>query len=742
MAGPIEMTDAGSNAGIPVEAASRAPERPGYTIVQDFGDGSAIYRFDETGNETYVSARGQSITDPATIEAIKESGSQEAGQISKEGFAREGLGERATKFMTLMSNMPFLRGYTPDIFSAGAGDAASPELVNLAVSARKREAPVTSALSGMAAAAPLAAVAGAPVVGGNILRQMLFGGATAAGAGGVEGLVAGYGSGGTEQALEEGKAGAIGGGLFGTALPGVGAVAGAAYGRYLEKPFKSVLEEIGFKGKALEVAQQYLAMDAADAVENVGVAGPYGTVTSMGPGASSLLDYVANTPGGKAAGIVRDNLKETANKAATDLRDTMDILLGKPKGDAVSQKTAIMESSRDARKAAYGEAYDAVIDATTAEGRLATTLFNQVPPRIVARINETLSLEGLPTIVRPGRYTEAEFNALQASGQKLQNLNVRTAPDGSYVVESVPTIENIDDVSRALYNMSRGITEDPGAKMALQSLSMQLRQAADEISPAFKKARAEGKSAIDQRMAVDFGDSLLNPRVTREEVNRVLAGMGPTEISQVKQALRNRLDELAANARKSPTGQQEQEVIEALAQLRVMGSRANAEKLRALLGEEDFKTFSDQINATQSALMMNASVAINSKTYIRGKIDERVKQIVGGSLGEDIGRQGIMPTIARKASDALVSGTPEAERVEAVAAELAPVLTRRMTPEDLLAQARALEAATPALSRAARGRQTARSAVSALGMPAAVTQGQEDSSTRRLLQSLGLNQLR
>lgn len=741
MAGPIEMTDAGKNVGMPVEASSRAPERPGYTIVQDFGDGSAIYRFDETGNETYVSARGQSITDPATIKAIKESGSQAAGQISKEGFAREGLGERATKFMTLMSNMPFLRGYTPDIFSAGAGDAASPELVNLAVSARKREAPVTSALSGMAAAAPLAAVAGAPVVGGNILRQMLFGGATAAAAGGAEGVVAGYGAGGTERALEEGKAGAIGGGLFGTALPGVGAVAGAAYGRYLEKPFKSVLEEIGFKGKAAEIAKDFLAMDAADAVENVGTAGPYGTVATMGPSTSSLLDYVANTPG-EGANIVRSNLKESANDAATDLRDTMDILLGKPKGDAVSQKTDIMEASRDARKATYGEAYDAVIDATTAEGRLATTLFNQVPPRIVARINETLSLEGLPTIVRPGRYTEAEFNALQASGQPLQNVNVRTAPDGSYIVESVPTIENIDDVSRVLYNMSRGITEDPGAKMALQSLSMQLRQAADQISPAFKKARAEGKSAIDQRMAVDFGDSLLNPRVTREEVNRVLAGMGPTEISQVKQALRNRLDELAANARKSPTGQQEQEVIEALAQLRVMGSRANAEKLRALLGEEDFKTFSDQINATQGALMMNAAIATNSKTYIRGMVNDRVKQIVGASLGEEIGKQGVMPTIVSKTSDALLSGAPEAERVRAVGAELAPVLTRRMTPEDLLAQARALEAATPALSRAARGRQQARSAVSALGMPAAVTQGQEDSSTRRLLQSLGLNQLR
>ena len=741
MAGPIEMTDAGKNVGIPVEASSRAPEREGYEIVMDFGDGSAIYKNIETGNETFVSDRGQSITDPATIKAIKESGSQEAGQISKEGFAREGLGERATKFMTLMSNMPFLRGYTPDIFSAGAGDAASPELVNLAVSARKREAPVTSALSGMAAAAPLAAVAGAPIIGGNILRQMLFGGATAAAAGGAEGLVAGYGSGGTEGALEEGKAGAIGGGIFGTALPGVGAVAGAAYGRYLEKPFKSVLEEIGFKGKAAEIAKDFLAMDAADAVENVGSAGPYGTVATMGPSTSSLLDYVANTPG-EGANIVRNNLKETANEAATDLRDTMDILLGKPKGDAVSQKTAIMESSRDARKAAYGEAYDAVIDATTPEGRLATTLFNQVPARIVARINETLSLEGLPTIVRPGRYTEAEFNALQASGQKLQNLNVRTAPDGSYIVESVPTVENIDDVSRVLYNMSRGITEDPGAKMALQSLSMQLRQAADEISPAFKKARAEGKSAIDQRMAVDFGDSLLNPRVTREEVNRVLAGMGPTEISQVKQALRNRLDELAANARKSPTGQQEQEVIEALAQLRVMGSRANAEKLRALLGEEDFDKFANQINATQGALMMNAAIATNSKTYIRGMVNDRVKQIVGASLGEEIGKQGVMPTIVSKTSDALLSGAPEAERVRAVGAELAPILTQRLSPEDLLAQARALESATPALSRAARGRQTARGAVSALGMPAAVTQGQEDSSTRRLLQSLGLDQLR
>ena len=82
MAGPIEMTDAGSNAGIPVEATSRAPERPGYEIVMDFGNGSAIYKHIETGNETFVSDRGQTITEPATIKAIKKAGSQEAGPTS------------------------------------------------------------------------------------------------------------------------------------------------------------------------------------------------------------------------------------------------------------------------------------------------------------------------------------------------------------------------------------------------------------------------------------------------------------------------------------------------------------------------------------------------------------------------------------------------------------------------------------------------------------------------------------
>jgi len=741
MAGPIEMTDAGKDTGLPAEALQTAPEREGYDIVEDFGNGSAIYRSKTSGNEVFVDSNsGYSSPDPDIIKLAREGGRQAVGQRSQEGFAGQGVrdtaGGQAQRIMNLGDYMPGLRGYLPGIAEAASGGKVSPELYDMAIEDYRTQNPVQSVAEGFGGAGAIGAILGLPAIGGNLLRRTVLGGAAGTAGGATEGYIAGYGRGGTEGAAEEAVPGAIGGGLFGLALPGVGAGISSAYGRYLEKPVRSVLEDIGFKGKAAEVAKDFIAMDSATAVQSAEQAGPYGSIGMLGPNTEALLDTVANTPG-EARKTVIENVTDTARKASNDLTDAADDVLGKPVGDLEMQKRTIMDNSREARTEAYGEAYSVPVDIGTAEGAQLADLYSQVPARILNRVNETLQLEGLPTLVRAGRYTEAQLNELMSSGQQLANLDVRSMPDGSYTVRSVPSIENIDDLSRQLYNMASGITEDPGAKSALRGLATKMRQVADEVSPAFKQARLEGKTAIDQKAAAELGDSLLNPKVTRQQIADELANMGDVEVAQVKQALRNRLDEIAANAKNPPTGRQEQEVIEALAQLRAMNTRAVASKLRSVLGAEDFEKFSNQIASTTGALMMNASIAANSRTYIRNQVEQRFREIIGEPMGDAIRNQGLVGAATERGMRGFF-GPSQSEQVQEVAAEMAPILTQRMTPEDLLRQAQALERATPAITRAQRGRRQARQAVGALGFGPTVTQGEEDSPTRRLLLSLGL----
>ena len=76
--------------------------------------------------------------------------------------------------------------------------------------------------------------------------------------------------------------------------------------------------------------------------------------------------------------------------------------------------------------------------------------------------------------------------------------------------------------------------------------------------------------------------------------------------------------------------------------------------------------------------------------------------MVGESLAETVARQGAIQTASASLIDKAMSGPKQSERMRAVSREIAPVLTQRLTPEDLAAQARRLEALTPAINQAQR----------------------------------------
>lgn len=722
---------------------ARAPQ--GTSLVESFPQGGMIVRNEETGVESFTDGT-YSTSDPSMIKMIKAAGG-DAAAVVKGQSAQEMIGEVPTRILSAMKGMPFFRGYVEPVAGAMSsaasqyyGDGVSPaqaqSVIQEAIAGRELEAPKTTAASrlatGIATAAPFAPKLAAESLAGKVTQGVGYGAPLAA----LEGAVAGYGEGRLPEAVSQAKSGGLGGALFGAAAPVVGAGSGFVYGKYLEKPVRDILQKIGFKDTAAQVVKDTLAMDSATAVESAERMGPYGSIAALGPNTEALLDTVANTSG-PAAKIVKENLNETSLLASRDLNTTLDNVLGETTDGILTQKAQIMKDTAEARRELYGASYDADIPADSQ----VMTLFSRVGKNDMSGARELLREAGeMDNYIGGQRIKEAEFNDLTPA--QRQGLDIISHGDGTYTVTRQPTVATIDYVTRRLYSQSQTLkkAEDFDASRSKRNLALQLRSALDDVNPDYAKARAAGKDAIDQKIAADLGNDILSPRVTREDVAMAMESIDDVGLRQLRQALRNRIDEIQANAKINPRADNEAEVIEALAALKAMNTRAVATKLRMALGDDAADALGKQINDTASALMQQAGVSKNSQTFIRNQVMNRMKEMTGESLGETVARQGAIPTMTAAAAQGLLGGAKQSERIRRVGEEIAPVLTQRMTPEQLMAQARLLEQLTPAISRAQAGGARAAEAGRSLTMGAGMAQAQQREMTpaERIMQDLGI----
>lgn len=739
---------------------STAPSEPpeGFTVVDRFDDGTYVAKFDATGEETYVS-KGGSTNDPETIFMMRQNkgnvGESDAGSVFALNAAKDIIGESGTRHMSAMKAAPFLRGYVEQQAAAGAqaraaerGDdlpvgavVPTENLVRQAIAARELAAPKTVAASRLATGITSGALALPALPATSLLGTMAAGTAIGVPAAIAEGYIAGYGEGGQEEAKAQATTGGAAALGFGLGGPIVGRAAGALGTRYLSKPVRNIMEQLGFKDDAAEVVKDVLALDSADAVSNAATAGPYGSIASVGGATEALLDTVANSPEGRK--IVVDNLNETANVASKDLVGSFDSVLGVTAKDLKGQTQDIMADTAEQRSALYGAAYDFEIDAGTDAGQSLMSIFGRVLPEDLRGAQKYMFQEGQPSqFFSPTKLDADTFNELPAS--QRSKLNVRSNPDGTYTVQEVPTVASIDYLSRQLYGQSEELARAGNTiqSRTKRSLAMQLRKALDEVNPDYAAARASGKDAIDQRAAASLGDDILKPNVTRAEIEREVVEMDDVAKEQLRRALRNRLDEIQANARVNPTTRNDAEVVEALAALKALNTRAVEQKLRLALGDKAADRLSQQIRDTSAALMQRASVATNSKTAIRGLVMERMRELVGENLGEQVSRQGLLPTVSGAVVNQLVSGPSQRQRLDAVAREIAPVLTQRQTPEMLMQSARQMEQLAPQIGRARRGGELIGNAAqrTMLGAGQAQAQTGEEGRVRELLRRFGISQ--
>lgn len=722
MSGPSWTTDGGSGSG-PSWTQQETPEvqvPEGFKLVEQYDDGSYVASSEDSGQLTFVDPSGYTTTNLSQITEIMNSkeGSKRAGDIVKGETAQEIAGEIPTRATSAFEFFPFLRSYVDRggalarSYNTGVPYETALDTIQTAVDRRTQEAPITSTASrlgtSIVGAAPFVPALSSSSLLGQIGQGATYGGILGGAESAVSGLPELVNTGDFSDYATGVKVGTSTGTLFGGAGVPVSKGVGFLFNKYLQQPISNIVEKIGFKKDAGKVVEDFLAMDAADAVESAQTSGPYGSISTLGPNTSALLDVVVNSPS-SGARIAKENITDTSIVAANDLDDVLTQLLGPISRGIKTQKAEIMSDTAKARRELYGDAYDFSINNADEGGQAVIDLLGRVDPT---------DLSGAKTLLRE-------------AGEAIDFEN--------------PSVATIDYITRQLYSRGEALRRagEDAASQSKFNLARLLRNSLDEINPSYKAARAAGKDAIDQKLAAQLGNDILSPRITREDVTIALETVDEVGLKQLRQALRNRIDEIAANARVNPRGDNEAIVIENLAILKSLNTRAVKEKMAMVLGDRAMETLSEQINNTSSALMQAAMVNANSKTAIRGLVMERMKQIVGQNLSETVGQQGVASTAASSLLDS-VSGPNQATRIQEVSSEIAPILTQRMAPEQLRRQAELMEALVPAIERARQGSRAATSGTQRLATSMGLNPENKDrdARTQMLLNQFGLGAFR
>lgn len=423
-----------------------------------------------------------------------------------------------------------------------------------------------------------------------------------------------------------------------------------------------MLRRLGISRNAASVLLRQLETD--DTLTGTGAArirqaGPQGMIADAGPSASNLLD-TALERSGPGSTMAREAIEDRATRANRDLRRTMDTEFGTPVGVETRQRAA-RQGTAGARQAAYDDAYDSPIDYSAPQGQeLWQLVIGRVPNEAVQHANRLMRAEG-----HASRQIQATVNA-----------------DGTVTFARLPDVRQLDYVTRALNAVARG-AEGQGAMggttdvgRVYQNLSGEIRRRLRNLVPQYGVALDTAADPIRRIQATEFGASILDKGVTREQVAEQLAGMGVAERRATIQGLRDQIDEIAANvsAMASDPNIDARQLREVLGKLTSDAART---KIATTIGSNAANRFMGQVRRSMRAMELRASVSRGSRTFGRQATDAQVNaQLSPGVIG--LAMEGNVGQAAKRALQALTGMTPERRLAaqDELYGEIAQALTR------------------------------------------------------------------
>jgi hypothetical protein len=604
-------------------------------------------------DDPLVGYLARKIAEPKAGESSQQAQDRAYGRLSD---TPGGMGTAGNAAATFLQGVPFLGEYADE----GLGKLASyfgPNSAETATQAIRsgqerfqRENPKTSLglKIGGGIAGSLPAVAALPAIGpASIGGRVALGTGAGIVGGGAEGVVSGYGSGTDAQsradnAKERGIIGAGLGGIVGGAAPFVKEGIGSG-ARWVMDQFNVAQQarNAGLSRPSYEILTRAMEADGSltgQGAQRLAMAGPNSMLADAGPSARSILDTAIQKSGPAGAAATRA-VEDRAGQSAQTLNRALDQSLGRPQGVRTAE-TAIRQGSAPARQQAYNAAYNTPINYADPQGRSLQQMLRRVPGDIIGKANRLMQIEG----------------------QRSRQIQATINPDGSVVYRRLPDVRQIDYITRAI-NLAAESGDGAGALggqtalgRAYQGLSRDIRQTVRGLVPEYGVALDTAAEPIAARQALLFGERLFSRGTSRDEVADTLRGMSQAERQNAMQGLRSYIDDKLSNVTRA-VSDGNMDAREAIAAVKEMSSRANRQKIEALIGPQSARQLFGQIERATMALELRSGVTQNSKTFARQEMDRTIKDQQEGGVFNAI-RAGEPINASKRIVQTLLGGTP------------------------------------------------------------------------------------
>jgi hypothetical protein len=521
---------------------------------------------------------------------------------------------------------------------------------------------------------------------GSLGGQVAYGTGMGSALGGAEGAISGYGSGTDETSrAKNAKSRAIVGALVGGAVGGAAPLAADGIKRAARLGLDRLnvareAKQAGLSRPSYELMTRAMDADGSltgQGANRIAAAGPDGMLADAGPNAQALLD-VAMQKSGPASNEARNAIEGRATRAGSQVNSALDNALGAPRGMDTMER-GIRQGSAAARDNTYRAAYAQPINYSVPEGQTLEAMLPQIPPDVLRTANRIMQVRREP--------------------QSAQII-MRENPDGSFSLGSLPDVRQWDYISRAMNEIAAGQegTGALGGQTAIgsgfQSWARDIRKNLRGLVPEYGTALDTAGDAIANREALRFGERLFAPGTTRDEVATTFASMSQAEKQQAAAGLRSYIDEKLSNVTRALTDSN-MDAREAIKAVKDLSSRANREKVTALLGQRQADTLFTEIDQAAQSLELRANLATNTKTFVRTDTDRIVQEATTGGVSGAV-RSGQPVNAGRRIVQSLLGGT-EADnlaRTDRVYSEIARALTGK-NPQQTLKNLQRIAKANP-----------------------------------------------
>jgi hypothetical protein len=628
----------------------------GLDVVKQLDAGGMVLREPKAGRLLFIDEKsGFSSTDPKFVEQVM--AGEDPAQISSQGYFEDVMRETDPSIAMrgkMVEGIPFAGSWADEMVGGILGEGPQANL-RLRSKAMQEQNPVMSEVGKMAgsvaATAPLAVSAPAiPALQALPMGQKIMAGAgVGAGYGALEGGI--YGA-GDDQAARGAIGGAVGGALGGVAAPLIGQGIESIVMLANRTDVPNIARVLGVSNDAAKVIKDTLAEAGGsmrDAIRNIRKGGELGMIADSDTATQVLLD-AAGAAGGRASTITAEAVRQRAKKEAGNLGGYMDEALsplpktqGGMQADVQDIAESISKTTQIPRQQAYDQAFNKPIDYSAEEGMAIESLMKRIP-------NSYLE----PAIKRANE-------RMQFAGQNNQQIMAEIAEDGSIVFTNPPNVQQLDEIKKALGEVAFNEVDNLGRSTprAVDALKMyrELRNAIGNAVPEYNKAMDIASDKISLDNALDVGEKLLTNKIKPRDAARMLSGASESERNVAKLGSRSYISDVIDSV-KATVASPDVDVNQLRKVLTELSSDASKKKLSVLLGTKETQTLYKNLERANAALALRAAVAANSKTAVRQRVQEQVKELTdAGALqtllkGQPLGS-------SQKAIQALTGATDE-----------------------------------------------------------------------------------